>query len=218
MPDDDIDRTVVAAQAAAATCMTEFLEAMGEDLDRLTRRRWRARFTRWGIDKSHWVPSPGRSRSDEELAVAVAASMSLAEVLRRLGIKQAGGSQAHFSRRIRSAGLSTSHFRGQAHNRGKPSPNRLRPELVLRVLPPGSSRIRTPQLRRALIAMGVPELCSECGCQPMWRGKPLRLIIDHRNGDWLDNRLENLRFLCPNCHAQTATWCRPPSARPPTIE
>lgn len=213
MPTCDIDPAVVAAQVAAATCMTEFLEAMGQDLDRLTRRRWRARFRRWQIDKSHWVPSPGQSRSDEELAAAVAASFSYAEVLRRLGIKQAGGSQAHISRRVRAAGLSTEHFRRRAHNRGKPSPHRLHPELVLRILPPGSGRIKTPQLRRALQSMGVPEVCSECGCEAMWRGKPLTLIIDHRNGDWLDNRLENLRFLCPNCHAQTATWCRKISAR-----
>jgi hypothetical protein len=207
------DRARVAATVAASTHMTEFLTKMGEPLDRLSRRRWRARFSRWQIDKSHWAQSPGRCHSNEELADAVAASTSMAEVLRRLGIKQAGGSQAHISRRIRSAGLSTAHFRRQAHSRGKPSPNRARPEAVLRVLPPGSSRIKTRQLRRALIAMGVPELCSECGCEPVWRGQPLILIIDHRDGDWLDNRLENLRFLCPNCHAQTATWCRKLSAR-----
>lgn len=207
------DRELVAATVAASSHMTDFLTKMGEPLDRLTRRRWRARFSRWQIDRSHWTPSPGPTRSDEELAEAVAASLSLAEVLRRLGIKQAGGSQAHIVRRIRSAGLSTDHFRRQAHNRGKAALNRLHPERVLRVLPPGSNRIKAPQLRRALIAMGVPEVCEQCRCGPQWRGEPLRLIIDHRNGDWLDNRLENLRFLCPNCHAQTATWCRKVSAR-----
>jgi len=214
MPSCDEDPAVVAARVAATKNMTEFLVAMGEELDQLTRRRWRARFRRWGIDKSHWVQSPGSSHSNDELAQAVAASISMAEVLRRLGIKQAGGSQAHMARRIRSLGLDTTHFRRQAHNKGKPSPNRAHPELVLRMLPTGSGRIRTPQLRRALIAMGVPETCAECGRDPVWRRKPLRLIIDHRNGDWLDNRLENLRFLCPNCHAQTATWCRKLSARP----
>ena len=207
------DRALVVEAVADTKNMTEFLTRMGEPLDRLSRRRWRARFRRWEIDKSHWVPSSGTSRSDEELAEAVAASVSLAEVLRRLGIKQAGGSQAHISRRIRSAGLRTDHFRRQAHNRGRPSPYRLRPELVLRILPPGSARIKTPQLRRALTAMGVPERCAQCGCEPVWREKPLRLVIDHRNGDWLDNRLVNLRFMCPNCHAQTATWCRKLSAR-----
>lgn len=207
------DRALVIATVAESAHMTEFLSRMGEPLDRLSRRRWRVRLKRWQIDKSHWVNSPGHRYSDRDLAEAVAASISYAEVLRRLGIKQAGGSQAYIARRIRSLGLDTSHFHRQAHNRGKASPNRARPELVLRILPTGSGRIRASQLRRALLAVGVPELCAECRCEPVWLGKPLRLVIDHRNGDWLDNRPENLRFLCPNCHAQTSTWCRKMSAR-----
>src|SRR5436309_312002 len=67
--------------------------------------------------------------------------------------------------------------------------------------------------RRAMMTAGVEERCLTCGCDGTWQGNPLRLMIDHINGDWLDNRLENLRYLCPNCHAQTATWCRKKSRR-----
>ncbi|MNM09740.1 HNH endonuclease [compost metagenome] len=48
--------------------------------------------------------------------------------------------------------------------------------------------------------------CQECGISPEWNGKPLRLQLDHINGVNNDNRLENLRILCPNCHTQTENY------------
>ena len=48
--------------------------------------------------------------------------------------------------------------------------------------------------------------CYACGLKEVWNGKHLRLEIDHVNGDCCDNRLSNLRMLCPNCHSQTETY------------
>jgi hypothetical protein len=123
-----------------------------------------------------------------------------------MSVLTAGHRHAHLARRIRRAGIDTSHFLGQAHNRGRRFPRD--PAQVLVVLPPGSDRPRTSTLRRALEASGARRCCALCGCEPEWLGAPLILMIDHVSGDWLDNRLENLRFLCPNCHSQTSTWCR----------
>lgn len=49
-------------------------------------------------------------------------------------------------------------------------------------------------------------VCSECGLPSEWNGKPLVLQLEHRNGVNNDHRLENLTFLCPNCHSQTDTY------------
>lgn len=48
--------------------------------------------------------------------------------------------------------------------------------------------------------------CSECNIGPEWNGKLLTLQVDHINGCNTDHRIENLRFLCPNCHSQTPTY------------
>jgi predicted RNA-binding Zn-ribbon protein involved in translation (DUF1610 family) len=150
----------------------------------------------------------GRSTkySDEMLEHAVRESASIAGVLRVLGITWSGGSHAHISRRIKRLGLDTAHFTGAAHMRGKPALRRLSAAEVLVVRPAGSRRTQPYLLRRALVELGVAYKCAHCGVGGSWQGKPLILHVDHVNGDCLDSRVENLRFLCPNCHTQTATW------------
>jgi len=69
--------------------------------------------------------------------------------------------------------------------------------------PPGSRRPKAHLLRRVLRETGVPYACEACGIEAEWNGKPIVLHVDHISGDWLDNRKENPRFLCPNCHSQT---------------
>jgi predicted RNA-binding Zn-ribbon protein involved in translation (DUF1610 family) len=142
----------------------------------------------------------------ELLTEAVANSISIADVLRYLQIPWSGGTHAHISRRLKQFGIDTSHFKRVAPNRGKPSAWRLTPGHVLVVRPPGSSRPKPCILRGALRESGVPYACEACGVAAQWNGKPIVLHVDHVNGDWLDNRKENLRFLCPNCHSQTSTF------------
>jgi hypothetical protein len=61
-------------------------------------------------------------------------------------------------------------------------------------------------IKRRIIAAGLKEnRCEECGLTE-WRGKPLNVALHHINGNGLDNRLENVAFLCPNCHSQTPNY------------
>jgi Zn finger protein HypA/HybF involved in hydrogenase expression len=66
-------------------------------------------------------------------------------------------------------------------------------------------RINGNSLKRALNRVGIPYRCSECKIRS-WRGVRLSLQVDHKDGDYKNNSLENLRLLCPNCHSQTPTF------------
>lgn len=138
----------------------------------------------------------------ELLQDAANQSVSIAGVLRALGIKQAGGSQSHVTRMLKKYEIDCSHFTGQSHNRGKRSPIKMSPDQILVVLPEGSNKTATFRLRRALLEAGVEMTCVMCGLGVEYNGKPIVLEIDHINENWLDNRKENLQFLCPNCHSQ----------------
>jgi hypothetical protein len=180
------------------------------------------RATHRGTDSSktvvplRYIPTmPNQKYTPEVLAAAAAQSRSIAEVLRVLGLRPTGGSHAHISRQLKRMGIDTTHFTGQVHNRGGEGLYRMSPSKRLTQSPSGSRRIPGVRLKRALLSIGLPETCEKCGLGPMWLGHPLTLHVDHISGDFLDNRPQNLRLLCPNCHSQTATYAgarRSPSA------
>lgn len=170
------------------------------------------RFAHFGIDISHFQRSdPDTHATRPAISVvqnSVEASRSVAELLRRLGLQDNRRQRALLREWIIEMGLTTSHFLGQAHQRGRPGTTPLKPAAEVLVKHERKSRTKATLLRRALAEIGVPERCGGCGTGPSWQGRHLTLEVDHINGDWGDDRAENLRLLCPNCHAITSTWCR----------
>lgn len=151
---------------------------------------------------------PNCKYTAEMLRPIVESSLSYTEVLRRLGLKQAGGSQSNVKRLVQKYGIGADHFLGQSRNRGDEhrGPRKATAEEILVLRDPLAQPEKAFKLRRAMIETGIPFLCAECGIEAVWNDRPLMLTVDHINGHRNDNRRENLRFLCLNCHSQTPTF------------
>lgn len=145
-----------------------------------------------------------RRYTDDQFATAVALSRSIAQVFERLGIQISGSGYVSVKRDIARLGLDTSHMTGQGWNRGNSPVVRIS---LSEVLVEDSTYQNTHALKQRLWREGVKQAkCEICGIRN-WRGKSAPLELDHINGKRTDNRIENLRILCANCHAQTETYC-----------
>ena len=138
----------------------------------------------------------------EEIQEKVNGCNSMCDVLAAFGYKRTSGSMAAVMKQIiEEYNIDISHFK--PYYRGLSRPKYTLEE----VLVPNSSYTNIERLKIRILKAGLLQYeCENCGNQGEWNGKPLTLQLDHKNGDHSDHSLENLRFLCPNCHSQTETF------------
>jgi hypothetical protein len=193
--------------ARGARTLSEALERLGVDPGSSTRNYIRERMKKLGVDTSHFERE-GVRWTREILAATVSASTNMCEVLRRLGVEVVGGQHTHISRRIKAYDIDTSHFTSAVRTENMRDNRRRRTpgEILVEDLSAHAKRIPSNRLKRAILELGMEEQCALCGIEAVWRGQPLPLEVDHIDGNWRNNRINNLRFLCPNCHSTTDTY------------
>ncbi len=145
-----------------------------------------------------------RSWTDNQLIEAVKYSYSYRSVLLKLGLIPAGGNYEQIKRRIRELSIPSSHFTGMGWNSGlKFVPN---PPQPLANLLTKDSHAQSFLLKKRLFAEGLKQpQCEICGWSEISPDGRIPVELDHINGDHHDNRIENLRVLCPNCHSLQLT-------------
>lgn len=131
--------------------------------------------------------------SIEQLRNIVNESDSYIDVLRKLGYSGTG-SQASLIKYLKENDIDTSHFIGQGWNKDNFNYKRFQYGKV----------IRSSNMKDALIHLRGNK-CECCGLEK-WRNEKIPLEVHHIDGDHLNNVLENLQLLCPNCHALTDNW------------
>lgn len=140
----------------------------------------------------------------EQLEKVVKQSFSIAEVCRKLNIRPTGGNYKTLKCKFKKFDIDTSFFTGQGWNVGlkhNPSPAKDLCELLVE-----NSITQSFKLKNKLFKEGLKERKCEICMLSEWNNLPIPTELDHINGINTDNRIINLRILCPNCHAQTKNY------------
>jgi hypothetical protein len=145
-----------------------------------------------------------RRWTENKLRSAIASSSSIRQVLNKIGLIQAGGNYSQIKKYIEELKINTKHFKGKAWNKGLRGIGK--PRISMNDILVKDSNYQSFKLKKRLFEAGLKNKeCEECGWKKISKDGRLPLELDHINGDSQDNRLKNLRVLCPNCHSLKLT-------------
>lgn len=204
--DDQLRDAVARAKTYADVCRLLGLVPRGGNYENI-----RCAIVKAGIDASRLERRLHQFRqgrailfTDEALRHAVATSRSIVGVIRALDEEPTSARRRSVQRAIERLEIDTSHMTGQGWRLG--SRKSVVPAKPLVELLIAGRTFQSRHLKRRLLQEGIKEhRCEHCGLSE-WQDDPIPLEIDHINGRRDDNRLENIRLLCPNCHALTPTY------------
>lgn len=169
-----------------------------ENVSQTTTRYW---LTKYGLKTHGWS-----NIIKEELIKAIKESDSFCETFSKLNLTSTSGNYKLLNRLIIKFNINITHFLNKSELMIKlHAQNKISIEDIL----VANSNKSRGLVKKIIIKNNLLEYkCVLCGQDEWWNGQKMSLILDHKNGINNDHRLENLRFVCPNCNATLPTHCR----------